>query len=93
MLLDNARKFYSRITVAVPIQFILAAITRCRLEEVTKHLLLSRLPIVKIASLCNFNDLAYLGRLFRKRYGMTMREYRTSAPGEHAGTAPARCLT
>ena len=56
---------------------ILEAITRCRLEEVARHILLSRLPIVKIASLCNFGDIAYLGRLFRRRYGMTMREYRT----------------
>ena len=56
---------------------ILEAITRCRLEEVARHILLSRLPIVKIASLCNFGDISYLGRLFRRRYGMTMREYRT----------------
>lgn len=55
---------------------ILEAITRCRLEEVARHILMSRLPIVKIASLCNFGDIAYLGRLFRRRYGMTMREYR-----------------
>ena len=55
---------------------ILEAITRCRMEEVAKHLILSRLPIVKIASLCNFKDLAYLGKLFRKQYGMTMTEYR-----------------
>jgi len=55
---------------------ILEAVTRCRLEEVARHILLSRLPIVKIASLCNFGDIAYLGRLFRRHYGMTMREYR-----------------
>ena len=54
----------------------LTAITRLRLVEVEKRLLLSRLPITKIANLCGFDDLAYLGKLFRRRYGVSMREYR-----------------
>lgn len=58
---------------------ILSAITRIRLEEVCRHLILSRLSIVKIAALCEFGDLAYLGKLFRRRYGMSMRQYRAAA--------------
>ena len=57
---------------------ILTAITRCRLLEVEKRLLLSRLSITKIARLCEFHDLTYLGKLFRAKYGVSMREYRMS---------------
>ena len=55
---------------------ILHAITRCRLEEVAKHLVMSRLSVSKVASMCEFSDLAYLGKLFRRMYGVSMREYR-----------------
>ena len=58
----------------------LEAITRCRLDEVARLLLISRLPIAKIASLCEFGDLAYLGKLFRRRYGVPMRDYRNDHP-------------
>ena len=58
----------------------LEAITRHRLDEVSKRLLISRLPIVKVAALCGFNDLAYLGKLFRRRFGCTMSEWRAKSP-------------
>ncbi len=64
---------------------ILAAITRCRLEEVARHLVMSKLPVKRIAALCGFTDLSYLGKLFRRRCGISMREYRSG----HALSAKA----
>lgn len=64
---------------------ILRAITRHRLTVVSKRLLISRLPIVKIASLYGFDDLAYLGKIFKRQFGCTMSEWRiksTSLPPE-----------
>jgi AraC-like DNA-binding protein len=55
---------------------ILEAITRHRLAEVSKRLLISRLPVAKVAALCGFEDLAYLGKIFRRRFGCTMSEWR-----------------
>lgn len=55
---------------------ILDAIVECRLKEVERRLMTSRLPISKIAALCGFDDLSYLGRIFRKRYGVTMSQLR-----------------
>ena len=60
---------------------ILEAITRHRLSEVSKRLLISRLSIAKVAALCGFDDLAYLGKLFRRRFGCTMSEWRMRPPG------------
>ena len=54
----------------------LEAITRLRLENVAKRLVVSRLPISKVAALCRFTDVAYLGKLFRRRFGMSMRKFR-----------------
>ena len=56
---------------------ILEAITRIRLENVAKRLVVSRLPVTKIAALCGFTDVAYLGKLFRRRFGMSMRQFKT----------------
>ena len=70
---------------------ILEAITRLRLEEIAKRLLISKLPVVKVAALCEFNDLAYLGKIFRKRFGCTMTEWRSSSGGH--GRIPERAQT
>ena len=52
------------------------AIVRQRLSEV-KHLLKNtRLPIMKITGRCGFGNVNYLKRLFKDRFGMTMREWR-----------------
>ena len=59
---------------------ILEAITECRLTEVARRLSASRLSIGKIAAHCSFDDTAYLGRIFRRRYGMSMSEWRKSRP-------------
>ena len=54
------------------------AIVRQRLSEV-KHLLKNtRLPIMKITGRCGFGNVNYLKRLFKDRFGMTMREWRMS---------------
>ena len=63
---------------------ILEAITECRLEEVARRLVMSRLPIGKIAAQCGFANLAYLGKLFRRRYGVTMGGWRHETMAGHA---------
>ena len=52
------------------------ALVRHRLCEV-KHLLRkTHLPILQITSRCGFGNANYLKRLFKSRFGMTMRDYR-----------------
>lgn len=58
---------------------ILEAIVECRLKEVERRLTTTRLPISKVAALCDFDDLSYLGRIFRKRYGVTMSQFRSDS--------------
>lgn len=55
---------------------ILEAITRLRLEKVAKRLTMSRLPVAKVAALCGFSDVSYLGKIFRRRFGTSMCQYR-----------------
>ena len=57
---------------------IIAAITESRLEEVARRLTISNMPVGKVAALCGFRDVAYLGKIFRQRFGKTMTEFRTS---------------
>ena len=57
---------------------IIAAITECRLEEVARRLTISNMPVGKVAAMCGFRDVAYLGKIFRQRFGKTMTEFRTS---------------
>lgn len=59
---------------------IIAAITECRLDEVAKKLTISNLPVGKVAALCGFHDVTYLGKLFRSRFGTTMTEWRLRTP-------------
>ena len=66
----------------------LEAITRLRLEKVAKRLTVSRLPVAKVASLCGFSDISYLGKIFRRRFGMSMRQYR-AGPALRCGDANA----
>ena len=51
-------------------------ITRCRLEVVKKLLATTKRPIKTISESCGYSDQSYLKTLFKKRFGMTMREYR-----------------
>ena len=52
-------------------------IIETKLEELATRLLTSNRAIGNIAAALGFNDLSYVGRLFRKRYGVTMSNWRT----------------
>ncbi|MBR2837994.1 MAG: substrate-binding domain-containing protein [Kiritimatiellae bacterium] len=58
---------------------LLKAITSARLEYVYKLLTTSKDPIAAISRLAGFNNINYLKFLFRKHYGMTMRDARRRA--------------
>lgn len=55
---------------------VLSAIQRQRLERLCVLLRETALPIGEAGERCGYVTEAYLKRLFRKTYGMTMREYR-----------------
>ena len=50
---------------------------RLKLDEIAKRLLTSSVSIGKIASSLNFYDMTQLGRLFKRRFGVTMSEWRS----------------
>ena len=52
------------------------AISDVRLDEVAKRLKESDAPIGKIASACSFENLQHLANAFRRRFGMSMSDYR-----------------
>jgi len=54
-----------------------AAIREQQLSDVCNRLKRSKIPIEKIAGLCGFANSSYLKTLFKSRFGMTMREWRT----------------
>ena len=51
-------------------------IANIRLDEVAKRLKESKAPIGKIASACSFENLQHLANAFRRRFGMSMSDYR-----------------
>jgi LacI family transcriptional regulator len=53
-----------------------AAIVRVRLDAVKKLLATTNRPIHTISEACGYSDLAYLKKLFKQRFGVTMREWR-----------------
>jgi LacI family transcriptional regulator len=55
---------------------VFADILATRLAAVRRELRNSRTPIGKITKSCGFNDPASLKRLFKNRYGLSMRAYR-----------------
>ena len=55
---------------------VLDALIDIRLEHVRALLSSTTLPIDEITALCKFRTQTYLKRLFKSRYGLTMREYR-----------------
>ena len=57
---------------------ILEEITKARLEEVSKRLLTTKLPTSAIARSCGFENISYLGKLFRRKYGDTPQNWRKS---------------
>lgn len=60
-------------------------IMTCRLQRVQELLAGTHLPIGKVARSCRFNNLPYLASLFRKRFGMTMGDWRTAARRSASG--------
>ena len=52
------------------------AIQAARLRRVRELLVETQTPIGQIGELCGFGDEAHLKRLFRRRFGCTMRDYR-----------------
>ncbi len=57
---------------------ILEAILARRLDEVKRLLRDTDMRISEIAARCGYRDANYLKNLFKKRFGMTMREWRSS---------------
>ena len=60
---------------------ILQAITRIRLEEVARRLREDTISIGSIARICNFQSLCHLEKLFKRRFGKTMKDYRAASSG------------
>ena len=60
---------------------ILDAITERRLDEVKRLLTSTRDKMDAIASACGYGNPTYLKNLFKKKFGMSMRDFRTSARG------------
>ena len=56
----------------------LEAILRIRFAELKRRLTSSKTHIGKISSACGFSCESHAKRLFKKRFGMSMREWRTS---------------
>ena len=52
------------------------AILRVRYAELKRRLVNSRMPIGELMKACGFSDFSNAKRLFRSRYGMSMREWR-----------------
>lgn len=50
-----------------------------RLEKVKQYLVSTDLSAEKIARLTRYNDVSYLYKLFKKKYGLTLSEYRHAA--------------
>ena len=60
---------------------ILDAITERRLDEVKRLLACTRDKMDVIASSCGYKNPTYLKNLFKRRFGMSMRDFRASARG------------
>ncbi len=57
---------------------VLEAILRIRFTELKRRLVSSKAPIGKIVSACGFACESHAKRMFKKRFGMTMRAWRAS---------------
>ena len=54
-------------------------IERVRMENIRRLLANTGRPVGSIAASCGYPDVNHLGKLFRKRFGLTMSEYRRNA--------------
>lgn len=65
---------FSETSVGTLAKFILNA----RLNEVAKRLQGTKLPIIQIAKTCSFGNLQHLSNAFKRRYGVSMSDYRAN---------------
>ena len=56
-----------------------SALEERRLEELKRYLVRSSLPIAKVSALCGFRNDLWIKYVFKRRFGMTMREFRAQA--------------
>ena len=52
-------------------------LNRVRINEARRLLLYTDIPIVEISTICGFNDQSYFTKVFKKRTGMTPKQYRS----------------
>lgn len=64
---------------------VLSLIQDCRLRSVQQKLLFSKAPIEEISYACGYNSPNHLKKIFRQRFGMSMRQWQT----QHGHTAAA----
>lgn len=57
---------------------LLSVITRIRLDNLCRALRASRLPVGAVSRACGYGNLSYVKTIFRRRFGMTMTEYRAA---------------
>ncbi|MBQ8803230.1 MAG: helix-turn-helix transcriptional regulator [Tyzzerella sp.] len=65
-------RIFKQITSLSPMDYV----NYLRIEQTCTLLTTTTLPIIEIALDCGFNDCSYFTRVFKKRKGMTPREYR-----------------
>lgn len=56
-----------------------SALEERRLEELKRYLVRSSLPIAKISALCGFRNELWVKYVFKRRFGLTMSEFRKQA--------------
>ncbi len=77
--LDVSRSLLEMRFAKVREEGVAAAIRQRKLEEVCRMLKETDLPIGEIAERCGFPAQTHLNALFRRTFGMTLRDYRASA--------------
>lgn len=68
----EANRIFQRVIRQTPFEYLL----HYRLSRAAQLLSHSALPVTEISYRCGFTDSAYMGKQFRKTYGMTPKEYR-----------------
>lgn len=68
----EANRIFQKTVRQTPFEYLMS----CRLNSAKELLSHTDLPITEISYRCGFTDSAYMGKQFRKAYGMTPKEYR-----------------
>ena len=61
---------------------------RYRLERACEFLAMAEIPVKQAAFAAGFNDCSYFDRVFRRRYGMTPRDYQATHSAPQSDEAP-----